>query len=276
MRLNRIIESVEKQYKKVLEDYFVSVYDDKSAPSHGLDHHRRVWKYSVELLRVIPLKRKLYPKLTSDLIIAGYLHDIGMSVDPGLKHGKYSKDLCARFLALNNLLINDYVAVLDAIENHDNKEYINEGRNDLLTILSVADDLDAFGFIGIYRYTEIYLIRDTDLKNLGLIINENAGKRFGNFIKTAKKSKKLIEKHKQRYHILDDFFNKYNEQLLSYQFGTLNPSGYCGVIELFGKMINNKMDLNEIINSEKINTDPVINWFFSGLEIELLLEHKIL
>ena len=27
------------------------------------------------------------------------------------------------------------------------------------TILSVADDLDAFGFTGIYRYLEIYLTR---------------------------------------------------------------------------------------------------------------------
>ena len=31
--------------------------------------------------------------------------------------------------------------------------------NELLTILSVADDLDAFGFSGIFRYSEIYLIR---------------------------------------------------------------------------------------------------------------------
>jgi hypothetical protein len=29
----------------------------------------------------------------------------------------------------------------------------------MLTILSVADDLDAFGYIGIYRYIEIYLER---------------------------------------------------------------------------------------------------------------------
>jgi HD superfamily phosphodiesterase len=273
MNLNRIVESAEKQYKQILEEYFVSAYDEKSAPSHGLDHHRRVWKYSSELLKVIPLKKKQYPKLSSDLIIASYLHDTGMSVDPGIKHGKYSKDLCARFLALNNLNIKDNSEVLEAIENHDNKEYINVIKNDLLTILSVADDLDAFGFIGIYRYAEIYLIRNTDLKNLGYLINTNAGKRFGNFVNTVGKSKKLIEKHKQRYLVLDNFFNKYNEQLPSYQFGTSNPFGYCGVIELFGNMIHNKMDLKELINSEKQNDDPVINWFFSSLEAELLVEH---
>ncbi len=159
------------------------------------------------------------------------------------------------------------LGVLEAIENHDNKEYIDIYRNDLLTVLSVADDLDAFGFIGIYRYMEIYLIRETDRNNLGLLINTNAGKRFGNFVKTVGKSKKLIEKHKQRYLILDNFFNKYTEQLHSYQFGTSKPYGYCGVIELFGNMINNKMELNELINSEKQNNDPIINWFFSGLSI---------
>ena len=44
-----------------------------------------------------------------------------------------------------------------------------QDRNDLLTVLSVADDLDAFGFTGIYRYSEIYLTRginpDSDWKS---------------------------------------------------------------------------------------------------------------
>ncbi len=278
MNLNRIIESAEKQYKQILEEYFISVYNERSLPSHGIDHHRRVWKYSRELLKFVPVKnKKQLSILTSELIIASYMHDIGMSVDPGIKHGKYSKDLCARFLAINNLRINDYLNVLEAVENHDNKEYIeNSSRNNLLTILSVSDDLDAFGFIGIYRYIEIYLIRETDQNNLGLLITTNAGKRFGHFVKTVGKSKNLIEKHKQRYLILDNFFNKYTEQLPSYQFGTLKSSGYCGVIELFGNMINNKMELIELINSEKHNNDPIINWFFSELANELLVEHKVL
>ena len=279
MNLNRIIESAEKQYKQILEEYFISVYNERSLPSHGIDHHRRVWKYSRELLKFVHAKnKKQLSILTSELIIASYMHDIGMSVDPGIKHGKYSKDLCARFLAINNLLINDYLNVLEAVENHDNKEYIeNSSRNNLLTVLSVSDDLDAFGFIGIYRYIEIYLIRETGPENLGLLIKTNAARRFGNFEKTFGKAKKLIETHQQRYLVLNDFFTKYNEQLPSYQFGTINPSGYCGVIELFGIMINNKMELNELITySEKYSEEPVINWFFSELSSELLVEHKVL
>ena len=275
MNHNRIIESAEKQYKQILEEYFISVYNERSLPSHGIDHHRRVWKYSREILKFIPVKnKKQLSILTSELIIASYMHDIGMSVDPGIKHGKYSKDLCARFLAINNLRVNDYLNVLEAVENHDNKEYIeNSSRNDLLTVLSVSDDLDAFGFIGIYRYIEIYLIRETGPENLGLLIKANAARRFGNFEKTFVKAKKLIETHKQRYLVLNDFFTKYNEQLPSYQFGTSNPSGCCGVIELIGNMINNKMELKEIINSGKQNNDPIINWFFSQLAFELLAEY---
>ena len=273
MELNKIIESAEKQYKQILEEYFISVYNERSLPSHGIDHHRRVWKYSGKLLKFVPVKnKKQLSILTSELIIASYMHDIGMSVDPGIKHGKYSKDLCTRFLAINNLRINDYLNVLEAVENHDNKEYIeNSSRNDLLTVLSVSDDLDAFGFIGIYRYIEIYLIRETEPENIGLLIKANAARRFGNFEKTVGKAKKFIETHRQRYLALNDFFTKYNEQLPSYQFGTLNPSGYCGVIELIGNMINNKMELKELFTySEKYYADPVINWFFSELRKECI------
>jgi HD superfamily phosphodiesterase len=192
MNLKRIIESAEKQYKQILEEYFVSVYNVRSLPSHGIDHHRRVWIYSQEILKIFPVRNKKHLSvLTSELIIACYLHDIGMSVDAGTKHGKYSKDLAARFLALSNLRVNDHLELLEAIENHDNKEYISkESRNDLLTVLSVSDDLDAFGFIGVYRYTEIYLTRGTEPVNIGHQVKVNARKRFENFEKTAGKAKK--------------------------------------------------------------------------------------
>ncbi len=42
---------------------------------------------------------------------------------------------------------------------------LGSSRN--LGILSVADDLEAMGTIGIYRYAEIYLLRDISLENWG-------------------------------------------------------------------------------------------------------------
>ena len=58
----------------------------------------------------------------------------------------------------NNLLVDDYQEVLDAIENHDNKDYSGDFEvNDLLKILSGADDLDALGFTGIFGLFDISL-----------------------------------------------------------------------------------------------------------------------
>ena len=272
MDLSGIIESAEKQYKQILEDFFISVYNEKNLSSHGIDHHRRVWSYSKELLKLSPLLNTAHSlQLASGLIIASYLHDIGMSVDQGPKHGEQSKNLCIRFLTNNNFSPGEYEDVLEAIEYHDNKDYIyNPSKSELLRILSVADDLDAFGFTGIFRYSEIYLARGIDPENIGTRIRENAEKRFSNFVRNFGSDNELRQKHTERYRIIDDFFIKYNEQLPSYQFGTLNPAGYCGVIELFAWLIKNKTDLKELyVNSDKFLVDSTIDCYFNELKNEL-------
>ena len=274
MKITGTIESAEKQYKQILEDFFISVYNEKSLSSHGIDHHRRVWNYSKELLELIPLKNiAKTSQLASELIIASYLHDIGMSVDPGVNHGGHSRDLCAQFLIKNNLPQNDWQVVLEAIENHDNKDYTsNTSMSELLKILSVADDLDAFGYTGIFRYSEIYLTRGIDPKKIGYMIMENAEKRFDNFAKAFRSDSAIVQKHKERYNVLYDFFSKYNEQLPNYHFGTVNLSGFCGVIEIILFMMNNGLQLkNFFTEQEKYSKDPVIIWYFSELQSELLV-----
>jgi HD superfamily phosphohydrolase YqeK len=279
MNLTRTIESAENQFKQILEEFFISVYNENSLSSHGIDHHRRVWSYSKKLLHLIPNKNT--PQvlhLPSKLIIASYLHDIGMSVDPGARHGIYSRNLCIQFFDKNDLPGNDYYDVLEAIEYHDNKDYTgNTFTNDLLTILSVADDLDAFGFTGIYRYSEIYLTRGTNPEKIGYMIMENAGKRFKNLVKSFGYLNEFVKKHKDRFYILDNFFSKYNEQLPSYHFGTDSPSGYCGVIEIIFFQMNNKLELKNFLSEpEKYSDDPVILWYLGELAFELLVEHTLL
>ncbi len=272
MNLKGQIESAETQYKQILEDYFISVFNEKLLSSHGIDHHRRVWKYSKELLSVLR-EQNISPenKLPQKLIIAAYLHDIGMVIEPGARHGIHSSELCKRFFVLNNLPAEDYGDVLEAIEKHDLKDYRNDSIvHDLLTILSVADDLDAFGFTGIFRYSEIYLKRKTDPEDIGSFIMENAAKRFYHFIRNFEYYDKLIEKHKKRYLLLDDFFKEYNKQFLSYPWEAHHPSGYCGVIEILDGLLSDKKDLLEFLRAEEQNKyDPVIRWFFNGLEKEL-------
>jgi HD superfamily phosphodiesterase len=272
MNLTVTFESAELQFKQILEDFFVSVYNEKSLSSHGIEHHRRVWNYAKELVALINTKNTISdPSFISNLILTCYLHDIGMSVDPGIRHGHHSKDLCICFLHDNSLDKTKYEDVLSAIENHDNKEYKTSAtENDLLRILSISDDLDAFGYIGIYRYSEIYLLRGIKSQEIGHLIRENAAKRFENFVKIFGFADEFVQKHKKRYEILDNFFREYNTQAITYKFGTGYPVGYCGVMETFNEMMHQKgviKDVGTVL--EKYSNDPVIFWYFSELELEL-------
>jgi len=210
MKIERYIKLSEQKFIPSLELFFRSVYDDKKYPSHGIDHHRRVWNYAREILQTIHQDEINDPQLFIDkLLIACYLHDSGMAVEPGEKHGFESRKVCEVFLSNNNLKNSDYKDVLNAIENHDKKEYqITETDDKLLLILSVADDLDAFGYIGIYRYIEIYLVRGIKAELLAEVIRNNARKRFENFENKFRAFPELVNKHKARFKLIDDFFNK--------------------------------------------------------------------
>jgi hypothetical protein len=195
-----------------------------------------------------------------------------MAVNYGPKHGKHSRDFCRLFLDKNNLNENDYEDVLETIENHDRKGYASEtGRNDLLTVLSVADDLDAFGFTGIYRYSEIYLARGVKPVQIGHLVLENAGRRFKNFENIFGVQNYYVQFHQKRYKILSNFFNQYNIEADCYNFNTNDPEGHCGVIQLFMLLINNKMTINELFNeAETYQNDVIIGPFLTGLKSELL------
>jgi hypothetical protein len=271
MKLNGLIKSAEHKYKKILEDFFILTYNEKSLPSHGIDHHRRVWNYAKEITNLLAACNTIDdPLLPDKLIITCYFHDIGMSVDPGFRHGNHSRNLCIKFLEINHLKKSDYSEVLLAIENHDNKEYRRPSAGyDLLTILSVADDLDAFGFIGIYRYSEIYLTRGINPTGMGHLIMENAQKRFDNFINCFGFADSLVQKQRWKYEILKNFFIEYNEQVLSYKFEGIQPIGYCGIMEFFIDIVNGKLALEDICRvPEKYSDDHVIKWFFNSLEYE--------
>ena len=100
MNLKHSVESAELQFKQILEDFFTSVYDEKSLSSHGIDHHRRVWNNAKELLSVKnDSKSNLPPQFTLKLIIACYLHDIGISVDSGIRHGNIAGNSALTFFS---------------------------------------------------------------------------------------------------------------------------------------------------------------------------------
>ena len=272
MRVNHNIESAELQFKQILEEYFMSVFDENTLFSHGLNHHRRVWNYARELISIADDNSSVAePSLPKRLIIASYLHDTGMSVDPGIIHGIYSRELCLGFFRNYDIDEAEYSDVLLAIENHDNKEYKNPaGGSDLLTLLSVADDLDAYGYAGIYRYSEIYLKRGFSPSKIGYLILENAAKRFGNFKSKYESSGEFFARHKLRYELLDNFFSEYNAQIGTYKFGSGHPYGYPGVIEVFLDILNKNLDIKDLLNKpEAFSYDQILSWYFKGLNNEL-------
>ena len=133
----------------------------------------------------------------------------------------------------------------------------------------MADDLDAFGFSGIYRYSEIYLIRGIKPELIGESIIENAAKRFDHFKKNFGFNNSLVQKHRIRFDTLIRFFSEYNKQVPSYRFDGQHIQGFCGVVEIFIQMIINKKEFNEIYSEqEKYPDDQVIQWYFDGLKTE--------
>jgi hypothetical protein len=278
MNLNSQIESSETRLKQILENYFVSEFGERELPSHGLAHHRRVWNYCKEIANILYNKGLSFSDhFFYNLIVAAYLHDIGMIVDSGPRHGKHSREMCNHFLRLNQLSIDSFNEALEAVEFHDRKDYNpSDNKINLLTILSLADDLDAFGFTGIFRYAEIYLLRNIGFEDLGSFIMDNASARFNHFIKIIGYQDSIVEKHKKRYLILDDFFKEYNIQVLSYKFGTTEPTGYCGVIEIISKLIENRVYINDFLdNREQFKYDHTIRWYFNGLASDFHEQEKI-
>ena len=266
------IISAEENYRQILEEFFIETWSKTVLNSHDIDHHRRVWHYAKELLEAeTDPQTKISQVKPEKLIIACYLHDIGMSKDPGIKHGRHSLELTRQFLIKNQINITDFADVLHAVENHDDKDYTDQPVGDpLLMILSVADDLDAFGRIGIYRYSEIYLTRGVPLKLTGYKIIENSGKRFKNFEDVTDKSAAMFEKHKQRYQLLNDFFIHFNLESNRYNFGNNVPSGYCGVLEIISGMIKMNASVVKILSDRnRYSGDPVVFDFLDGLSKEL-------
>ncbi|MBI5008256.1 MAG: HD domain-containing protein, partial [Bacteroidia bacterium] len=245
--------------------FFLNAYPSNHLISHGLEHHRRVWVYAKEIISYSDLQIRTEKRFLKELIIACFFHDIGMALNHGINHGDTSLKKTIEFMEKTGMNPIDYTDALHAIEYHDDKEYITEpGDNKVLEILSVADDLDAFGITGIYRYAEIYLKRGISFADIGSMITKNALIRFENLEKKSWLSVEFMRRHRERYNYLIDFFRDYNSQLGSYNFNSANPAGPCGIIQI----LSESDSLHFQKNPQTFYNDQYITNFFNKLNAE--------
>jgi len=270
MDLTRAIEVSEKNYLSLLEYFFAGEWKDTFLPSHDINHHRRVWRYGRELLACgLPPDPATLFSMVSKTLIACYLHDCGMSVDRGPGHGFHSRILAEKFFRLNSIPESFFSDILPVIENHDKKDYsAEEDQFSPGSVLAVADDLDAFGFTGIYRYSEIYLARGVPYESIGDKVLENASKRFDNFARIYGSSQDLFRKHENRFFILRDFFVEYNHEISPSFSGRSTP--HQNIIRSLGDILSKRTPLPLFcISALEGNPDPVTIRFFNGFLNEL-------
>jgi HD superfamily phosphodiesterase len=273
------IRKAEQKWLHRLHLHVSALFAGRFLPSHDQSHHLRVWNICKYLLREIAgFNEMMDEELVEGLIIAAWFHDTGMSLSIGREHGALGRELCERFLNAQErprpLRADE---LLEAIERHDLKkeqvygEFVAGTPPGILALLSVADDLEALGLIGIYRYTEIYLNRGIPLKELGFQVLENAGKRFRNIVSSCRQCGPLVKTYHQQYNELAVFFDAYNRQLLAESDPAVVYCGHVGIVNYIRKWsveagVRPEHYLQEL---EGIEPGAIVQTYFNQLKNEL-------
>ena len=207
-----ILAKTEKRWLKILYHAIKSEFIKHPLPSHDHTHHYRVWFFAKELLRVLSdAGYDVDSTLAEKSIISAFFHDVGMTITHKPSHGIESRLICERYLhEMGGMKLSYIDEILDAIELHDDKRYLQKMQGiNVYTILAVADDLDACGAIGVYRYYEIYLLRGMRKEEIPLNVIGNIEIRFCFMQSIFGSLKALIKKHERRKQLTIDYFNQF-------------------------------------------------------------------
>lgn len=272
-----MIDQAEDTWLSPLYSNAESLFSDAFLPSHDHSHHLRVWKLCKSLLLEISrINTSIDQSMVEGVLIAAFFHDLGMVTSNREDHGKLGGNLCKEWFREKGFAPpHRFEEILEAIELHDIKEkgsYSKINRTDqppILSLLSIADDLEAFGTIGIYRYAEIYLLRDISLAQLGDRILSNAEARFKNLQKSCKLCPSIISKYQKEYAILRDFYQFYNLQLQKEAIPETVFVGHLGVINYIRTLGVEKHNGPESFPDLLQNEDTLVNTYFRTLKNEL-------
>ena len=274
--LDKIIRKTETVWLAPLMIACTHQFSETHLPSHDQLHHARVWKYAKNLiLQSAKQGMAISEKDITQLIIAVFFHDQGMSETNSKEHGKISRKMCKGFIQKCNIAPPDFFEkVLDAIENHDKKEYKKTAASpnefEIQKFLNTADDLDAFGIIGAYRYLEIYLMRHLNVKLLPEEVLTNMEGRYKHFTDNFGHCIPLVNAHFQRYLTSKNYFKDLNFQIGRIVYSEdvfLGPIGVANYIrkEILGNKKSIESVVKQILSSE---TDFYCCNFFEKLNKE--------
>jgi len=265
---SRLNESVFEYDYRTLELFFKSKAESIYLPSHDFNHHIRVWRNAVYITNQLAGNGFTFNSdFLRGLQVACLLHDIGMATNRGEDHGKAGRLLAEEFLS--NSDIPDIIKneVFFAIGNHDRKDYSKTAPPDsMLTILSVADDVDALSYIGIYRYIEINLERGIDLHKTTNSVATNLSGRYAHMARVYSFMKDYIAIQEKRFEVAFDFFNSK---------GAIPDSSRETIINIIGdELLKKRKDLKDICRNYKSAGDHNITQYFGNLYNELVASEQ--
>jgi hypothetical protein len=242
-------------------EYINNIFSKYNIPSHDTSHHIRTWYNAKKIADIAP--EQFSDKKLEALMIACLFHDTGLSVTKSEKHGNYSalifNDFCKQtgYSSAYNKCI--YKAIID----HDKKDYINRDKKDrfsIYNILPVADDLDALGYIGIFRYAEIYVLRGLSTDDIPCKILKNATGRWNN-LKSIYRESNLSSIFEDKYRVLTSFYNNNDKHVANTFINYIadNTDKYRTIEELTEMLLLSGSDILKTIATEIRKETDAIN-----------------
>jgi HD superfamily phosphodiesterase len=275
--IDSTLKTVEEKWLQTLFTRCKEIFSQTYLPSHDESHHFRVWLFAKQLIRELEKANYSFDvNRIEKIILAIFFHDTGLSVEPGAEHGRFSRRFAGEFFKQSPVKPPDGLdEVLTVIEKHDDKEYAgtfaqpSASPDGLFLVVNASDDLDAFGITGIYRYAEIYLLREIQGKDLAIQVQENSAIRFRGFFSVYGFLGPFAEHQRIRYQILQKF---YNDLIFQHKTGTVSKiTGPSAVIQQIQQsVLEKKLPLKQLIReAETTSNDPYVLDFFRLLGDEV-------
>ncbi|MFW6223094.1 MAG: hypothetical protein ACOC3T_05735 [Bacteroidota bacterium] len=267
------IKQAEDKWLPSSYNYLRSLFKGQKLVSHDQDHHFRTWVITKILLQQKNREGVLFSAAFIEaLLIAVMFHDAGMSRTINKTHGEESRKICEDFLSAGPGILDGYFkALLNAIVHHDDKMYKKQPDSPnmteekwLLRLLCMADDLEAFGALGVFRYTEIYLLRGIAIAQLPQQVIDNVVSRFDHFCSFFPDSTG-VQLFYQRYYFIYDFFS----MLLND--GVDNDNSQSSIIKMIESHLTGRYhDIHSVYSFRHHHMLPEEVFFLKNIEAECL------